>query len=641
MNAQGRTAQVLAILRSAAGPMSGEELARLLGVTTRRVRHFVRELNDRAGGDLIRSSRLGYSLDQSVYERATTGDALDDTLYETPQQRLFTTIRRLVANPGGTDIFELADELAVSEATVEADLVRARELLRHNDLVLRRERNRVRVEGGERQQRRLMRQIVINSSEGLTPAALQAFAADYAGYDLTRLRQGVLGTFDSLPVELNEYVLNDVLIHLTIAADRVRHGHTVDPPELDQQRIDELTYDIVTRLSAVVEQAFGLQLPPGERRALYGLLMTRLNRRSDLDLDPAIIDPYTMAMVRDAIADLSDQYLLEMSDESTTVNLALHVQNLLARANSGQALRNPLGADFKNQHPLIHELAVYFAHKIEAKTGITVSEGELDFLSFHLGTQFQRQLDSTTQVRITLVIPRYHDTHRRIESSLRNALGDQAAIEQVVTTLDYDWRSIDSDLIVSAVSLAGNTNVPVITISPLLPQEDIDDVQQAVRRERGRAERAKIRSATATLMDPEFFLHIAQVDTKEEALAIMCHQLLAADVVHDSFYDDVLDREQRSSTAFGGSFAIPHSMFMDARRTAIAVLVTDRPIPWGTSSVRLVMLFALSPDSRQLFRDVLDKLTNLLAEPATTSRLLAASGSHSEFITALAELLQN
>ncbi|MGB4272977.1 MAG: PTS sugar transporter subunit IIA, partial [Propionicimonas sp.] len=119
-------------------------------------------------------------------------------------------------------------------------------------------------------------------------------------------------------------------------------------------------------------------------------------------------------------------------------------------------------------------------------------------------------------------------------------------------------------------------------------------------------------------MDPEFFIHVPLVNSKEDALAIMCHQLVAAGVVHDNFYDDVLDREQRSSTAFGGPFAIPHSMFMDARRTAIAVLVTDRAVPWGSSSVRLVVLFALSPDGRQIFRDVLDKLIGLLAEPLTT-----------------------
>lgn len=178
-------------------------------------------------------------------------------------------------------------------------------------------------------------------------------------------------------------------------------------------------------------------------------------------------------------------------------------------------------------------------------------------------------------------------------------------------------------------------------ISPLLSQADIDTISEAVRRERRRIERAKIRAATVNLMDPEFFIHVPLVNSKEDALAIMCHQLVAAGVVHDNFYDDVLDREQRSSTAFGGPFAIPHSMFMDARRTAIAVLVTDRAVPWGSSSVRLVVLFALSPDGRQIFRDVLDKLIGLLAEPLTTSRLLAASGSYNEFITTLTDLLQS
>ena len=70
-------------------------------------------------------------------------------------------------------------------------------------------------------------------------------------------------------------------------------------------------------------------------------------------------------------------------------------------------------------------------------------------------------------------------------------------------------------------------------------------------------------------------------------------------------------------SAFGGEFAIPHSMHMDASATAIGVLVTEKPIPWGTSLVRLVLLFALSPDGRFLVA---------AGERSTTVSLYAVDG---------------
>ena len=81
-------------------------------------------------------------------------------------------------------------------------------------------------------------------------------------------------------------------------------------------------------------------------------------------------------------------------------------------------------------------------------------------------------------------------------------------------------------------------------------------------------------------------------------------------------------------------------MKMDARRPGISVLITEKGIPWGGSSVRLVVLFAVSPDSGRLFRDVLDGFIRVLAEPANIAALLAASESQTTFVHALAALLE-
>jgi lichenan operon transcriptional antiterminator len=120
----------------------------------------------------------------------------------------------------------------------------------------------------------------------------------------------------------------------------------------------------------------------------------------------------------------------------------------------------------------------------------------------------------------------------------------------------------------------------------------------------------------------------------------MCATMAAEGLTPASFYDDVLARENRSSTAFGGQFAIPHSMRMDARRPGISVMVTDTGIPWGASSVRLVVLFAVSADSGRLFRDVLDGFIRVLLEPDNVSTLLAAGDRHATFVRTLAGLLE-
>jgi lichenan operon transcriptional antiterminator len=120
----------------------------------------------------------------------------------------------------------------------------------------------------------------------------------------------------------------------------------------------------------------------------------------------------------------------------------------------------------------------------------------------------------------------------------------------------------------------------------------------------------------------------------------MCRTMQAEGVTDEYFLQDVLDRESRSSTAFGDQFAIPHSLTMNAHRSAISVMVTEEAIQWGGSNVRLVVLFAVSPNSGRLFRNVLDGAIRVLTDPVNVTTLIAAAGSHAEFVRALAGLLE-
>ena len=80
-------------------------------------------------------------------------------------------------------------------------------------------------------------------------------------------------------------------------------------------------------------------------------------------------------------------------------------------------------------------------------------------------------------------------------------------------------------------------------------------------------------------------------------------------------------------------------MRMDANGTAIAALVCDDGVQWGADRVHLVLLFALSPDGRSTFRDVLDEITHLLAEGTLVNELIAGGTSAEQFISTFMELL--
>lgn len=647
---------LLRVLRRASSPVPGEVLAAELQVSSRTVRTYAKDLNARAGTELVRASHQGYLLDHAAYKRYRATRRATTRRVETPQQRLYFLARHLVTHQDGTHVDTLAEVLSVSPDTVDGDLARARELFKVHDLRIRRERDVLRIEGTERSKRRLVRQVLLDSADGINPAALRAFERDYPEIDVAQLRRRTREALRGAELDANEYVVNDLVIHLVIAADRVRRGHTLAPEAADatpgsasgsasapaagpgpgsEPGPDQGPAAVLDALERALSDAAGVALPPGERSTLAEIVTSRCGAGT------TEVAPEVLALVRDTMAVVSEHFLLDLGDEPTISSLALHVQGLIARARADRGLRNPLGASFKVMHPLVHELALLFARTIESRVAITVGPGEVDFLSFHLGSLFQRQLDGGPLLTVTCVAPEYHDLHADLAARLAAELTGDAVVETVVTTLDHDWEAIRSDLVVSTIDLAQLATAPVVHVGPFLSRDDVDRVHAAVRAERARVSKQKLRSNVLSLMDPRLFRAVPSVPSRDAALALLCSAMQDAGYVDAEFLEDVLDRERRSSTAFGRQFAVPHSLFLDASATGIGVLVTTRPVPWGDAAVSLVLLLAVSPDQRRVFRDVLDQLIAVLGRPTGVTALVAgaAADGHPGFVRALATLL--
>lgn len=630
---------LIAELRSAGGRLTARELAARLGVSARSVRTYVREINDDGDAPLIGSDQDGYRLNLEEHRRRRARPSRRQRGYDSPEQRLYFIIRQLVAHSGGVDVFRLGEQLSVSPATIEADLGRARELVREHQLVMRRAGDLVRIEGTERQQRRLVRHLLLNSGQAAMADGTPAVDSPKLRSQLRQLHRRASECFEAAGLDVNEYALNDLLLHLAVAADRIGAGHQLPAgvrPDAHEDPGADPVWTATLALATAVEEVFGIVLPAADVHALHGILATR---SSALVTTTSGISPQAMTITRDALREVSNLFLLDLYDEGTVSALALHVQNLIARAHHGQSLDAPLGPEFRHLHPLIHELALLFAREIETHADIEVGSGEVDFLAFHLGNQVQRQMTQGPPVTITCVAPRYSDLHEQLAQRLSSVLQEQAVVQNVVTSLSYDWAELTSDLVVSVIELESHTDVPVVRISPFLTQDDIDTVVEAVRAERVRATRAKLRANLVSLLDVTLFHLIDEPLDKVDVLALMSATLQREGYTSPGFLTEVLDREQRSPTAFGGQFAIPHALHMDARKTGISVLVSATPINWGGSQVRLVLMFAVSQDGRPVFRDVLDELIEVLSNPANIAALLEQGTDHHGFVRSLLGLV--
>lgn len=625
---QTRQQRLVDALRAASHPLSGEELGNVLGVSARSVRKYVQEINARADSALIVTSHRGYTVDEQVW-RTLDADAPPERRVETPMERLYYIARRLVTSTDGEDVYDLAEMLFVSDSTIEGDLSKVRGLLAEYGLELQRSRSNVRIVGSERAQRRLVRQLLLESARGVTAAGLSSALLELQSIDLRELTGWLRTVLDRHELITQEYGLHDLALHVAIAVTRVAAGHERD--RVDEPPTDRAVRAAAEELATLIEERHDVRMPEAERAELARLIVTRTGSSS---ASAAAVGDEYLTLVQSILDRLADRYLFDIDDDTFVVNLSLHVRNLIARARSGTAARNPLGESFKQDHPLIHELAVFVASGIEQGAQISMDEDEIVFIAFHLGAYLQRTLESAGQVRVVCVVPQYYSTSDEFTRRVASRLGDVATVIGTVTELDHDWSSLDTDLIVTSTPLPAGITATIVQVSPIPSVSDLDAVVDAVRSARATKSGARIRWALTELIDPRLFTRV-QSTTREKALAMMAAQLESEGVVDSDFLRDVEDRERLSPTAFGGSIAVPHSMNMNAQRTAISVLVSEEPIDWAGSRVHLVALFALSPHGRQVFRDVLDDFIATLADPARIGRIVKAATSYDAFATAL------
>lgn len=588
------------------GWMTASRLAERLGVSDRTVRTYVAQAN-RDGEAVVESGPDGYRLDRRAWaRRLQAGPAASEAA--TPDGRRARLIRDLADASDGLDVHEAAAAAHVSESTIEADLGRVRARLQGTGLALERDGSTVRLIGPETAMRRLVGSLVREEGRrGIRD--LSSLREGFAPMD--GFRRALLVGLDDAGYSPNEYALDDVLLHVAIALDRVARDRTL--AATSEPGAAEPDDELAGLVDELVRGEFGVRLPPAEIRHLSRLIGTRAaTRRSGAT---------RAGVLREIVERISRDWLVELGDDDFIERLALHVDNLAARAAEHSYSRNPLTASIKAAYPLIYDLAVYLASELARLEGITVNDDEIAYLAMHLGAQLERTRARGEVVRVAVVAPDYHDARARLVERLRGRLGDE--VELVVgesAGFDVDGAT-DADLVVAV--LPPRAPLPhVVMVSPLPTEDDLERVRAEVARLRRGRRRARLASTLSRTIGPELFVRGVGGREREDVIRLLGDRLISAGVVDDDYVTGALDRERMSSTAFTDLLAVPHAMTMSASRSAIAIAIDEHPIEWGGASVHVVALIAFAEDGRAEFQAVFDQFVEAFSEPDNVRRLV-------------------
>lgn len=613
-------------------------LANYLNVSTRSIRKYVNEIN--STGEFILSSKKGYKLNLNNNSQ-TKIDSSDNI---SPDNRLNLILKELIVNSNGINMFDLSEELFVSPSTIEGDIVKANKFIGSYNLKIKQSRFLLKLVGNESAKRKLMSSIIFKET-GSDFLSLFDVQKIYQEYNLTKLKENIIYILKKYNLFINEYAINNILLHLMITIDRIKKNNYIESVEvvsyIDNNNID---INISRDISNFLESEYNITLTSAE---LYYLVFQLTNKTTVLNyhqMDTKSLSNYInehfVELTKKIIKNVYDLYFIDLSDDEFVVKFTLHVKNLISRAKNNQVLRNQIPQKLKDSYPLIYDISVYICNQIQILENIEIDEDEISYISLHVGSFFDRQKLLEDKALCALITPNYYDLQLKIVRDLEKRFNESIEVIQIFSdthNLDFDNKV---DMVITTLPISDRCPIPFVYVNPYLNRKDYDNIQSKFIQIKDRKNILTVQNHLEMYFSESLFMKNIYLDSAKDYIKFMGNILYENKYVKPNYIDDVLIRENMSSTAFNNNVAIPHSMKMDALKTGVCLIVNDKPVKWGKEKVQIIAMIPINEKEKEKFNYIFESFIEILSEWNNVKELTKAD-SYNSFMNRITYLIQN
>ena len=269
--------------------------------------------------------------------------------------------------------------------------------------------------------------------------------------------------------------------------------------------------------------------------------MLILSRASNLDYETITVDN-VRAYVGEEIYQLADNiikdfgsyFYIDLSQPEFFVRFCLHIKNLLIRSSSGYFSKNPLTESIKQNCPLIYDAAVNSARLIREKTGINLNDDEIAYIAFHIGGALELQNTLSNKLSAMIFCPGYYNLNSRISDTIGRLFSDILVISGILTQ-EEELDKVSSDFIISTLASDRKISVPIVEVSPILKEQDLELIRSKIEEIRTAKKQNTFREHLSSLIQPELFEICNKAFSKEETIHQMAEKLKQLGYVGDSF----------------------------------------------------------------------------------------------------------
>ena len=635
---RGKHLALVKVLMSQNEWMTAKQLAKQLQVSDRSIKNYIGEINYQEE-NLIEASKNGYRIHREQAKKVLSRQ--NSQLPETPGERVGFILTELLSGDTeqGVDLYELGERIFVSYETLRKDVVKARKKAKEYGLYISVANSVIRLEGRELDKRKLLSAILYEEFNK-NIVSLELVQRAFPDYDLEKLRNIILSECKRYHYYINDYAMVNLVLDISISMERIRKNCTFRTHIAENRQFAAKDMELVNSIAWCIEETFSVSITGLQLQELAALILSHLLKVDVNALNQKNIRTFvpleSMEIVEHVLEYLNENYYIDTTDEEFVVKFAIHIHNLLLRLRNHYTTKNPLTDHIKNSCPLIFECAVGVACCLSRMTGFRVDEDEIAYIALHIGGNLENYQKQKERLICVLVCPQYYDMSDVMSEKISREFSDSLLIRSIITNVSELVAVKTADLIISTVTLQPGRWEHVVTVNPFLRSNDLENIRREIFEIHRERKRESLKSMLLQMTSPELFCRNDSHFTQEEILSFMIDRMEGLGYVGPSFREEVKEREKHSTTAFG-RLAVPHALALNAFRTGIYILLSEKPIAWDEHQVNLILLFAVNREDRTMFHEVFDNLIVLLLENHNLEQALSCQ-SYEEFVDTLTML---
>lgn len=557
------------------------------------------------GVSIVRKPKVGVWIEGQfnlIQQLLRSIENIGNSVPNTKDERIVYILSSLLKASDYLTIEQFAEELYISRGTIEKDLQEIEKILEKEKVELSRIPSKgIKLEINERERRMLTSTLIKNfwgsnwhvrQENGQVLYDFKSIQPDMKEiFSETGIKEiiFVLSTFsEKEDFRFTDYAFQSLVIHLAIAAERIKRGKYVDLVNGDSLEIDPKQKEQTTILVKMLEERLSIKFPESEKHYINTHLeAARIQWNNQFPpkyTSNPLIDDKMASFIKDCLADVPyDQELVE--------GLTLHMQSLVKRLRLQVSIKNPYVNEIKQNYPLSFEKAIDLKRAFEQKYKIVMDDHETAYIALHFEAYLERTKLSQTQLKIIIVCSTGLGSSRLLSARIKKYF-PSLKINKILSAQSLRNEHVDVDLVISTIHLELE-NTPTIVVSPMLTKDEMRLIEKVI--QNITLEKQKATNPFLDLIDKKNILLQLQAETMDEVIGILGNHLIQNGYAKIGVIESALKREKLSYTSFD-KIATPHAESQFITESAILIATLEKPIRWGHANVNIVFFIALQED---------------------------------------------